>query len=76
LNPATGQAQLYVNLFDNGSYVLNVSVNSVPLTQLSATRPHTPVFLPAGLNVISAANGSLATDYYYRDGGNGTCVLP
>ena len=75
-NPATGLAQPYVNLFDNGGYVLNVSVNGVPLTQLSATRPHTPVFLGAGLNVISAANGSLSTDYYYRDGGDGTCVLP
>jgi hypothetical protein len=76
LNPATGLAQPFVNLFDNGGYVLNVSVNGVPLTQLSATRPHTPVFLSAGLNVISAANGSLSTDYYYRDGGDGSCVLP
>jgi hypothetical protein len=33
------------------------------------------VFLSAGWNVISAANGSLSTDYYLRDGGNGTCVL-
>jgi len=76
LNAATGLAQPYVNLFDNGSYLLNVDVNGVPLTQLSATRPHTPVFLSAGLNVITAANGSLSTDYYYRDGGDGTCVLP
>jgi len=76
LNGATGQAQPYVNLFDNGTYLLNVSVNGVPLTQLSQTRPHTPVFLGAGLNVISAANGSLSTDYYIRDGGNGTCTLP
>ena len=76
LNPATGLGQPFVNLFDNGSYVLNVFVNGVPLTQLSATRPHTPVFLSAGLNVISAANGSLSTDYYYRDGGDGSCVLP
>ena len=76
LNPATGLAQPFVNLFDNGSYVLNVSVNGVPLTQLSASRPHTPIFLRAGLNVISAANGSLSIDYYYRDGGDGTCVLP
>jgi hypothetical protein len=75
-NAATGSAQPFVNLFDNGSYVLNVSVNGVPLTQLSATRPHTPVFLSAGLNVISATNGSLSTDYYYRDGGDGSCVLP
>lgn len=72
---ATGQPQPYVNLFDNGGYLLNVSVNGVPLTQLSATRPHTPVFLSAGLNVISAANGSLSTDDYVRDGGDGTCVL-
>lgn len=76
LNGATGQAQPYVHLFDNGGFLLNVSVNGVPLTQLSATRPHTPVFLGAGLNVISAANGSLSTDYYVRDGGDGTCMLP
>jgi streptogramin lyase len=75
LNGATGQTQPYVNLFDNGGYLLNVSVNGVPLTQLSATRPHTPVFLSAGANVISAANGSLSTDYYVRDGGTGTCAL-
>jgi hypothetical protein len=75
-NSATGLAQPYVSLFDNGSYLLNVDVNGVPLTQLSATRTHTPVFLSAGLNVITAANGSLSTDYYYRDGGDGTCVLP
>jgi hypothetical protein len=76
LNPATGQAQPYVNLFDNGSYILNVSINGIPLTQLSASRPHTPVFLSAGQNVISAANGYLSTDYFIRDGGNGTCNLP
>ena len=76
LDPATGTARPFVNLFDNGTYVLNVSVNGVPLTQLGATRPHTPVFLSAGPNVISVANGSLSTDYYYRDGGDGTCVLP
>ena len=76
VNPTTGQGQPYVNLFDNGTYLLNVSVNGVPLTQLSASRPHTPVFLGAGVNVISAANGSLSTDYYYRDGGNGACALP
>jgi len=75
LNGATGQAQPYVNLFDNGSYLLNVSVNGVPLTQLSALRPHTPVFLRAGLNVISAANGSLSTDFYVRDGASGSCVI-
>jgi hypothetical protein len=76
LNPATGLAQPYVHLFDNGSYVLNVSVNAEPLTQLSASRPHVPVFLNAGVNVISAANGFLTVDYYVRDGGDGTCVLP
>jgi hypothetical protein len=76
LNPATGLAQPYVNLFDDGGYLLNVSVNGVPLTQLSTTRPHTPVFLSAGQNVISAANGSLSIDYYVRDGGDGACTLP
>jgi len=76
LNGRTGLTQPYVNLFDNGGFLLNVSVNGVPLTQLSATRPHTPVFLSGGMNVISAANGSLSTDYYVRDGGNGTCTLP
>lgn len=75
-NPATGRGEPFVHLFDNGSYLLNVSVNGVPLTQLSVTKTHTPVFLDAGLNVISAANGSLSTDYYYRDGGDGTCALP
>ena len=75
LNGATGQVQPYINLFDNGTYLLNVSVNNVPLTQLSSRRLHTPVFLSAGLNVISAANGSLSTDYYVRDGGTGTCTL-
>jgi hypothetical protein len=76
LNPATGRPQPFVNLFDNGTYVLNVSINGTPLTQLGPTRPHTPVFLPSGLNVISAANGSLSTDLYHRDGGTGACVLP
>ena len=76
LNPATGLAQPYVHLFDTGSYVLNVSVNAQPLTQLSATRPHVPVFLNPGVNVISAANGFLTVDYYVRDGGSGVCVLP
>lgn len=76
-NPATGGGQPYVNLIDNGSYLLNVSINNVPLTQLNGTtRRSTPVFLSAGLNVISAANGSLSTDYYVRDGGAGTCTLP
>lgn len=77
LNPLTGQGQPFVNLFDNGSYLLNVSINNVPLTQLNGTtRTHTPVRLSAGLNVISAANGSLSTDYYVRDGGTGSCTLP
>lgn len=76
LNGRTGLAQPYVNLFDNGGYLLNVSVNGVPLTQLSATRPHAPVFLSAGANVITAANGSLSTDRFVRNGGDGTCVLP
>ena len=75
-NANTGLAQPYVNLFDNGNYVLNISVNGVALTQLSATRPHTPVFLRAGQNVISAANGFVSVDYYVRDGGDGTCTLP
>lgn len=75
MSPKTGQPQPYVNLFDNGGFLLNVSVNGVPLTQLSALKPHTPVFLSAGQNVISAANGSLSTDHYVRDGGDGRCVL-
>lgn len=75
-NPSTGQAQPYVHLFDDGNYVLNVSVNGIPLTQLSATRPHTPVFLSAGQNVISVAYGFISIDYYVRDGGDGTCMLP
>jgi hypothetical protein len=76
LNPLVGHGQNYVNLFDNGSYLLNVSVNGVPLTQLSSQKPHTPVFLAAGLNVISAANAGLSIDYYVRDGGTGSCTLP
>lgn len=76
LNAATGRAQPYVHLIDNGTYLLNVSVNNVPLTQLGTLRKSTPVFLAAGLNVVSAANGALSTDYYVRDGGSGTCALP
>jgi len=76
MSPTTGQPQPYVHLFDNGGYLLNVSVNGVPLTQLSALKTHTPVFLSAGRNVISAANASLSIDYYVRDGGDGTCTLP
>lgn len=75
-NPLTGGGQPFINLFDNGTYLLNVSVNNVPLTQLSGTHLHTPIFLSAGLNVISAANASISTDYYVRDGGSGTCALP
>lgn len=75
-NASTAQAQPYVHLVDNGGYLLNVSVNGVALTQLSATHPNTPVFLSAGPNVISAANGFVSTDYYVRDGGDGTCILP
>lgn len=68
-NPLTGGPQPYINLFDNGAYLLNVSINNVPLTQLNGTtRTHTPVFLSPGLNVISAANASQSTDYYVRDG--------
>jgi hypothetical protein len=72
----TGRAQPYVNLVDNGTYLLNVSINNVPLTQLGTLRRSTPVFLAAGLNVISAANAAISTDYYVRDGGDGTCTLP
>lgn len=68
--------QPYINLFDNGTYLLNVSVNNVPLTQLSSTHLHTPVFLSAGLNVITVANAGISTDYFVRDGGSGTCTLP
>lgn len=77
LNPQTGLAQPFVNLFANGAYLLNVSVNGVPLTQLNGTtRKSTPVFLGSGQNVISAANGYVSVDYYLRDGGTGACVLP
>jgi hypothetical protein len=76
LNGSTGRAQPYVHLFDNGDYLLNVSVNGIPLTQLSKFKTHTPIFLGAGQNVISAANASLSIDYYVRDGGDGTCTLP
>ena len=76
-NALTGRAQPFVNLFDNGNYLLNVSINNAPLTQLNGTtRSHTPVFLSAGLNVISAANAALSTDYFVRAGGAGVCTLP
>jgi hypothetical protein len=75
-NPLTARAQPFVNLFSNGKFLLNVSINNVPLTQLNGTtRTHVAVFLSAGLNVISAANGAQSTDYYVRDGGTGTCTL-
>lgn len=76
LNPVTGRAQPYVNLFDNGTYLLNVSVNGVPLTQLSLRKTHVPVFLAAGTTLISATEGTLSTDYFVRSGGDGTCPLP
>ncbi|WP_232056689.1 MULTISPECIES: hypothetical protein [Methylomonas] len=77
LNPATGLSQPYVNVFDNGTYLLNVSINGTPLTQLNGTtRPKTPVFLSAGTNVISLANAYISTDYFIRDGGSGNCTLP
>ena len=76
LNPNTRLAQPFVNLFDEGSFLLNVSVNGVPLTQLSALKPHTPVFLGRGQNVITAVNAGLSTDTYIRDGGTGSCALP
>ena len=76
LNGATGSAQPFVNLIDNGTWLLNVSINNVALTQLNGfTRKSTPVFLAPGLNVITAANASQSTDYYVRDGGTGSCTL-
>lgn len=75
LNGATGQTQWYVNVFNTGDYLLNISLNGTPLKQIGPVRTHTPVFLAAGINVISVAYGSLSTDYYVRDGGTGACVL-
>lgn len=75
LNPSTGVEQPFVNLFDNGSFLLNVSVNGAPLTQLSAVRPRATVFLNAGMNTITAENGALSTDRFMRDGGSGTCLM-
>jgi hypothetical protein len=60
------------NLFDDGTYLLDVSMNGVPLTQPRATRPHTPVFLGAGVDKISVANGFLSVDYYHGDGVTGS----
>lgn len=76
LNPGSGVVQHYVNLSVEGNYLLNVSVNGEALTQLSPTRSQTPVFLSAGQNVISAANGYVSIDYYVRDGGTGVCSIP
>ena len=76
LNPATGLAQPYVHVWTSGDYLLNVSINGEPLTQLTPLRLHTPVFLSAGQNVISAANGYVTVDYYVRNGGDGMCTLP
>jgi len=75
MNPATGEVQPFVNLFDNGGFLLNVTVNGVPFTQLSAAHPSTAVFLQAGLNVIAADNAGLTTDHYVRDAGDGSCSL-
>ncbi|MCP5269792.1 MAG: hypothetical protein H6932_01015 [Burkholderiaceae bacterium] len=75
LNPATGEVQPFVNLFANGNVLLNVSVNGVPLTQLGPTHPSTPVFLQAGLNMLSAAAGGGAVDHYVRDAGDGRCTI-
>jgi hypothetical protein len=76
LNPVSGTPQPFINLFAAGNYLLNISVNGTALTQLSSSNPHTPIFLGAGANVIAAANGFISTDYYVREGGDGTCVLP
>lgn len=76
VNPGTGLAQPYVNLFDNGAYLLDVSLNGVPLTQLNgSSRTHVAVFLAPGLNVISAAYGTTGVDAFVRDGGTGSCTL-
>lgn len=75
-NPATGEVQPFVNLFAEGQVILNVSVNGVPLTQLSPQRPSTPVFLQAGWNQVSATSGSAAVDQYVRNVGDGRCMLP
>lgn len=76
LNPASGRAQPYVTVFDNATYLLNVSINYTPLTQLNGiTRRSIAVFLSAGQNVISAANGAISTDYFVRDGKDGSCAL-
>lgn len=74
-NPATGRTQAFVNLFDAGTWLLNVSVNGVALTQLNGTtRVSVPVFLETGLNLITAANGELSVDAYVRDVPAGFCL--
>lgn len=76
MNPISGRAQPYVNLFDNSDMLFDVSVNQVPLTQLGGARQHTPIFLGPGWNVISASNANLSViDYYVRNGGDGNCTL-
>ena len=76
VNPGSGRAEPFVNLFDSSSTLFDVSINNAPLTQLGSTRQHTPVFLGPGWNVISAVNANLSiTDYYVRNGGDGSCTL-
>lgn len=76
VNPRSGQPEPFVNLFDNGDMLFDVSVNSVALTQLGGARQHAPIFLVPGWNVIAATNANLAIiDYYVRDGGDGSCAL-
>ncbi|MGJ0509269.1 MAG: hypothetical protein ACR652_19530 [Methylocystis sp.] len=76
LNPANGKRQLYVNLFDKTTAILNVTLNQVPLTQMSASRPKALIFLAPGWNVFTAANG-LGTDTFVRKGVElDTCALP
>lgn len=73
-NPVTGLNQAFVNLFDNGTWLLNVSINGVPLTQLNGTtRRSVPVFLATGLNLITAANGQVSVDAFVRDVPAGLC---
>jgi hypothetical protein len=78
ITPGCANGKPFVNLFRlNSNVILNVSVNGTPLTQLSNSRPHTPVTLRAGLNVISVEVATFVTphaiEYYVRDGGTGTC---
>lgn len=73
-NPKTGSDQSYINLFVSGNFLLNVSLNGIPLTQLGPRRPNTHIFLDPGRNVISAANGFLTVDHYIRD--DEACQIP